>query len=99
MYDTYVYRYTQYSLHLSQRRLGGSQEQPEMLALAAAMDRIKMLEAQVASKEPASAQSPLQRAAPLTPASIAAASDSVSCLYKMHASHTYMCTCLHLFRT
>jgi len=66
---------------LSQRRLGGSQEQPEMLALAAAMERIKMLEAQVANKEVASAPSPLQRAAPLTPASIAAAeSDSASCL-------------------
>ena len=66
------------NIHLSHRRLG-SQEQPELLALAAAMDRIKMLEAEVANKEPASSPSPLQRAAPLTPASFAAAeSDSVS---------------------
>ena len=66
------------NIHLSHRRLG-SQEQPELLALAAAMDRIKMLEPEVANKEPASSPSPLQRAAPLTPASFAAAeSDSVS---------------------
>ena len=68
--------YTQHPLEPSE---AGSQEQPELLALAAAMDRIKMLEAEVANKEPASSPSPLQRAAPLTPASFAAAeSDSVS---------------------
>ena len=81
---TYIYIYifnihlSHRNIHLSHRRLG-SQEQPELLALAAAMDRIKMLEAEVANKEPASSPSPLQRAAPLTPASFAAAeSDSVS---------------------
>eukprot|EP00435_Cladocopium_sp_Y103_P032340 s1178_g8.t1 len=52
----------------------GSQEQPELLALSAALARIKVLEAQV-SKESPSGPSPLRRSTPLTPASVRASED------------------------